>query len=108
MLKPNSISVIAIKTPKIPDTEALYKVNCKFQLPKEIKHLDVLHRMDHKIPRELNIHILNTGNNPISLGKNTLIGTLTKLAKAESICNINWSTLNKAKTQTIKQVANLL
>ena len=85
----------------------MYEVNCKFQLPEEIIPLDVLHREDHKIPRQLNIHILKTGNNPISLGKNTLIGTLTRSAKVESICNIDWSTLNKAKSQAIKQVANV-
>ena len=32
---------------------------------------------------------------------------INRLAKVESICNIDWSTLNKAKTQAIKQVANL-
>ena len=84
VLKQNSISVIAVKTPQIPDTEALYEVNCKFQLPEEIIPLDVLDRVDHKIPRELNIHILNTGSSPISLGKNTLIGTLTRSAKVET------------------------
>ena len=72
ILTSNSISVITVKTPKILDTEALYEVNCKFPLPEEIIPLKVLHRVDHKIPRELNIRVLNTGNNPISLGKNTL------------------------------------
>ena len=107
VLKPNSISVLAVKTPKIPDTEALYKVNCKFQLLEEIIPLDILHRVDHKILRELNIHILNTGNNSTSLGKNTLIGTFTRSERIESICNIDWSTLNQVKTQAIKQVADL-
>ena len=85
----------------------MYEVNCKFQLPEEIIPLDILHRVDHKIPRELNIHILNTGNNPVLFGKITLLGTLTRSTKVESICNIDWSTLKKAKTQAIKQVVNL-
>ena len=44
----------------------------------------------------------------MSLGRNTIIVTLTRLAKEETFCNINWSTQNKAKTQVIKQVSNLL
>ena len=47
-LKPNSISVIAVKTPQSPGTEALYKVNYKFQLPEEITPLDVPQKVDHK------------------------------------------------------------
>ena len=43
--KPNSISVITVKTSKILDTEALYEVNCKFQLPEEIIPSDVLYRV---------------------------------------------------------------
>ena len=73
ILKPNSISAVAVRTPKITDTE-----------------VDILHRVDHKIPRELNIHILNTGNNSISLGKNTHIGSLKRSARVESIFNIDW------------------
>ena len=52
--------------------------------------------------RELNNHILNTDNNPISLGKNALIGTLTRSAKVESIHNIDWSTLSNAKNTSNK------
>ena len=58
ILKPTFISVIAVKTPKIPDTNILYEVDSKFhQLPEGIIPLDVLHRVHHKMPRELNIHI---------------------------------------------------
>ena len=73
ILKPNSISVVAVKTPKIPDTNILYGVNSKFQLPEGIIPLDILHRVDHKMPRELNIHILNTSSNPVPItSKNTV------------------------------------
>ena len=41
ILKPNSISVTAVETSKIPHTEALYEVNCKFQLSEDIIPLDV-------------------------------------------------------------------
>ena len=65
ILKPNSISVIAVKTPKIPDTNILYEVDSKFQIPEGIIPLDVLHRVDHKTPREMNIHTLHTSSNSV-------------------------------------------
>ena len=91
-LKPNSISVIAVKTPKIPDTNILYEVDSKFQLPEGIIPLNVLYRVDHKTPRKLTIHQLNTSSNSIPISKNTLIGTLSPAPKVENICSINWST----------------
>ena len=60
ILKPNSISVIAVKTPNIPDANTLYEVDRKFQLPGGIIPLDALHRIDYKTPRELKIHVLNS------------------------------------------------
>ena len=63
ILKPNSIPVIAVKTPKIPNTNILCGVDSKFQLPEGIILLDILHREDHKTLRELNVHILNTSSN---------------------------------------------
>ena len=77
MLKPNSISVIALKTPNILNTDILYGVDSKFQLPEGIIPLDMLHRVDHKTPRKLNIHILNISSNSIPISKTTVIGTLT-------------------------------
>ena len=65
ILKPNSISAVAVRTPRITDTE-----------------VDILHRVDHKIPRELNIHILNTGNNSISLGKKHTYREPKKISKS--------------------------
>ena len=102
ILKPNSISVIAVKTPKVPDTNILYEVDSEFQLPEGIIPLDVLHKVDHKMPRELNIHRLNISSNSLSTNKNTLIGTLTPATKVENICSINWSTLDEAITKASK------
>ena len=85
ILKPNSISVIAVKTPKIPNTNILSGVDSKFQLPEEIILLDVLHRVDHNTPGELNIHILNTSSNSIPISKNTVTGTLTPATKVENV-----------------------
>ena len=81
ILKPHSISVIAVKTPEVPDTNILYEVDSKFELPEGIISLIILHRVDHKMPRELNIHVLNTSSNSMPINKNTLIGTLTSDTK---------------------------
>ena len=69
IVKLNSISVIAVKTPRIPDTNTLYEVDSKFQLPKGIILLDVLHRVDHKMSRELDINVLNTSSNSCQAAK---------------------------------------
>ena len=65
ILKPNSITLIAVKTPRIPNTNIMYGVDSKFQIPEGIMPLDMLHRVDHKMPRELNIHIFNTSSSSI-------------------------------------------
>ena len=107
ILKPNSISVIELKNPKMLDTIILYGVNSKFQLQKGIMPLDVLHRVDHKIPREMNIQILNTSSNSMPINKITVIGTLTPATKVANIDSINWSTLDDARTKGAKQIVDL-
>ena len=89
ILKPHSISVIAVK---IPNTNILYEVDSEFQLPGGRIPLDILHKVDHKTPRELNTHILNTSSHSIPISKNTIIGTLSLATKVENVCSINWST----------------
>ena len=68
--------------------------------------LDVLHRVDHKMPRKLNIHILNTSSDSMPISKNTL-STKAPATKVENICNINWSTLDKTRAKMVKQVEDL-
>ena len=69
--------------------------------------LDVLHRVDHKMPRELNIYVLNTSRNFMPINKNTPMRTLAPATKVENICSINCSTLDKAKAKAAKQEADL-
>ena len=59
------------------------------------------------MPREMNIHILNTSSNSVPISKNTLIGTKAPARKVENVCSISWSTLDKAKAKVAKQVADL-
>ena len=104
ILKPNSHSVEAVK---IPNTNILYGVDSKFQLPEGIIPLYVLHRVDHKTTRELNMHISNTSSNSVPISKSTVIGTLTPAIKVENVCNINWSTPDKIGAEAVKQVEDL-
>ena len=55
-LLPMSVSIIEVKTSKIPNTTNLYELNADtFQLPEGIILFDILHRVDHKTPQHLNI-----------------------------------------------------
>ena len=73
-LPPMAISVVEIKTPMVPDTNSLYEVNFDtFKLPEGVFPLDILHGMDHKTPKALNILILNNNNSTCSFTKITKI-----------------------------------
>ena len=62
-----------------------------FELPEVIIPLDVMHHMEHKMPRTLKVPILNTNNTISSLAKNSPIATLVPAGKCEQIQEIKWS-----------------
>ena len=69
-LPPMSVSIISIKTPLLCNTNHVYKLNFStFQLPEGVISLDVLHRVDHKTPQNLNIPVLNTNNSFYSISR---------------------------------------
>ena len=69
-LLPTSISVIEVRPLEIPDPSNIYELDCNtFHLPKGVVPLDVMHYVDHKTPKTLNISILNINNIISSLGK---------------------------------------
>ena len=70
-IPPISISAVEMKMSAVPDTTNLYELNFDtFQLPVGVIPLDILHRIDHKTPKTLNIPIMNTNNTTCSLTKN--------------------------------------
>ena len=72
-----SISIVEIKTPRVSDTSNLFELNFDMsQLPEGVIPLDVLHGVDHKPSKTLNIPIMNTNNTTFSLTKNSPIATL--------------------------------
>ena len=79
--------------PEIPESD-IYELDFNtFQLPEGIIPLDIMHHVDHKIPRTLKVPILNTNNNIYSLAKNSPIVTLVPAGKCEQIQEIKWSVL---------------
>ena len=72
-----SISVLEIKMPEVPDTNNLYELNFDtFQLPEGVIPLCILHRIDHKTPKTLNIPIMNTTSTTCGLTKTSQIARL--------------------------------
>ena len=93
-LPPMSISVIAIKTPTLHNTNYLYELNFnKFELPESVVPLDVVPRVDHKTPQSINIPILNVNNSSCSIFKGSSIATLTPAGKCEKVQEVSWSRL---------------
>ena len=57
--------------PTVSNTNNLYELNFDmFQLSEGVIPLHVLHRMDHKTSKTLDIPIMNTSNTTCSLTKN--------------------------------------
>ena len=83
-LSPMSVSIIEVKTPKIPNTTNLYKVCADtFQLPEGIILLDILHRVDHKTLQHMNIPILNAKQIPCNIDRNMPIASLNPVGKSK-------------------------
>ena len=77
ILPPMSVSVVRVKMPEVLDINNLYELNLDtFQLPKGVIPLDIIHRIDHKTPKNLHVPILNTNNAICSPTKNSSIATL--------------------------------
>ena len=91
------VSVTEVGTPEIPDSNNIYELDFNtFQMPDGIIQLDIMHHMDHKIPRTLKVSILNTNNTISSLAKNSPIATLVPASKCEQVQEIKWSVLQDA------------
>ena len=97
-LLPSSISVIKVRMPEIPDSNNIYELDFStFQLPEGIIPLEMMHHVDHKMPRTLKVPILNTNNTISSSVKNSTIATLVLAGKCEQVQEIKWSVLQDAK-----------
>ena len=102
----HSITIVSIKTPSNISTNQIYKTNCKFPLPSSMIPIDVMHKIDDKVPHELNIPILNTNNNIASITKNTALLYLRLAEEADDIFSLDWDTLLQSRQLTVEEVLN--
>ena len=99
-LPPVSVSVKGIKMPTLQDTNNVYELTFDtFQLPEVVIPLDILHRVNHKTPQNLNILIFNTNNCFCSISRNSAIATLVLAGKCEKIQEVS---LNQVQGNTEK------
>ena len=106
-LPPMSVSVVEIKMPMVPNTNNPYKLNFDmFQVPEGVIPLDVIHGMDHKNPKTLNIPIMNTNNISCSLTKNLPIGTLALAGRCEEVQDVNWTKLQDNTARLLPKIPN--
>ena len=68
-LCPHSLTVISIKTPPNIRANHMYETSHRFPLPSHVILVDVVHKIDDKVPHELNIPILNTNNHVANITK---------------------------------------
>ena len=105
-LPPMSASVISVKTPPLHNTNHVYKLNFStFWLLEVYFLLDILHKVDHKIPQNLNIPILNTNNSFCSISRSSPIATLALAEKCEEIQEVDW---NQVQCNTAKLLPEIL
>ena len=52
-LSPHSVTVVSIKTPTNISANQTYEINHKFPLPSSMIPIDVVHKIDNKVPHEL-------------------------------------------------------
>ena len=102
MLSPMSISVVALKTTTLQNTNNnFYKLNFNtFQLTEHVILLDIVHKVDHKTPHSLNIPILNTNNSSYSISKSSPIATQTLARKCKEVQEVSCSKLQCDTTVT--------
>ena len=103
-LGPHLVTVISIKTPPNINANQIYKTSHKFPLPSSVMPIDVVHKIDDKVPCELNIPILNTNNNVANITKNTALLSLTLPEQAENIFSIKWDRLLQIKQLMVEEV----
>ena len=93
ILSPHSVTVMSIKTPPNISANQMYKTSHRFSLPSSVIPVDVVHKINNKVPYELNIPILNTNNNVVNITKNTALFSLKPAEQAENIFSIDWDRL---------------
>ena len=85
-----AVTIISVKTPPNLDPQKLYKCGDRLQLPEGVVTPKVQHKLDHKMPLELKIPLLNTNKSDVYITKNASIMALCETCEVQDICNIEW------------------
>ena len=64
--------------------------------------VDVVHKIDDKVPCKLNIPITNTNNNIASITKNTAFVSLGLAEEVNDIFSLDWDTLLQNRQLTVE------
>ena len=99
-LQSRSITWISIQTSQSLDTNGLFEISLDRQLPKGIIPLDVLHSIHNRQPQELIIPIINIANTDITLLRNTILGSLTRVNNIDPIHNVSWKKMQPTSDKT--------
>ena len=90
---PRSISLISVQAPTKLNTKHLYQPDAADVLLSGIIPLTVDHKIDHKYPKLLKTHLLNTEHNTIHIPRKTTIGNLQPIEIEDfEVSNISWTT----------------
>ena len=104
-LPPMSVSVLSVHMPPLCNTNNIYKLNFNtFQLPEKVIPLNVIHRVDHKTPQNLNIPRLNTINSFCSIPRTSPIATLAVAGKCEEIQKVGWNQVQCNTAQLLTEI----
>ena len=100
-----SVSVISVKTSPLGNTNHIYKLNFStFQLPQGVIPLNVIHRVDHKTPKNLNIPMLSTNNSYCSIPRSSPIATLALAGKCEEIQEVGWNQVQHDTARLLPEI----
>ena len=104
-LPPMSISVIHVKTPPLCSTTDVCELNFNtFQLPKGVILLDILHKVNHKTPQNLNIPILNTNSSFCSISRSSHLATLAPAGRCEEIQEVSWNQVQCSNARLLPEI----
>ena len=89
-LQANAVTIISVKTLPNLAPQKLYECGERLWLPGGVVAPQVQHKLDHKMPLELKIPLLNTNKRDVYITKNTAIMTLQATSKVQDICSLEW------------------
>ena len=102
-LQPKCVSIITVQAPTELKPQHIYELSTSDDLSDGLIPLAVNHKVNHKNPKLLNIHVLNTLYNRVYVPRSTTFGTLKILDTENAEVNeISWTKLKKLDKKNIE------